>query len=649
MDPRDIYDRFERLQGLTAAAKALDEANAKFRRAVNPHHDADEGTSWEDMPPPLAKRAPYRFTDIHSTIAHGLRDACKEFLSLADDDLVNAIHELCPYCGEYGGDNEHHATGWEQVSYMLRDLRADVKKLLAAVALDAKDAHYNRTFDAGKHTFGSLLTNILTYIENDEQFRDVIVELTMEGELGEVGVIDWDPFIEDEPVQKSKEVGPFSNPAELIELFRTADAALEAGRTLLAELEGKYHHDIEATVVDEVNVLKAIHSLDRACPQSLVNRAFVLRAGCQLPDQTDTPELFQAIRNLRTFTDRALVFVAREKVNEWMHAAGPGKSDVSFTIFQLRAYLRQMLFRVNKFAELPVIAQEMVAKARLERPAALPDDVAAFFDNAMSLLGCLQDFFHTVEGVTGMTGEELASRAEELTRVSYLELDRRLTVELVSAAAGIDRARGGEATLSSALSTLRGAVDELMAASFFSPVASRSGRPYESQRIRDLLLRVVEYTSILMFGVEDAAGDSAIRGHLLPAIRQRLAAMGDKQSKMVPQQSQPSARLIPSPGPEADAASPERLKNKELADAAVIAFLAKHPTARPTSKEIGDSVSIDARIIRKTNSWKAYQSQLANQGYTNVELIGEADEALEDLVGRQEIGRSGRAQRPVRT
>lgn len=87
-----------------------------------------------------------------------------------------------------------------------------------------------------------------------------------------------------------------------------------------------------------------------------------------------------------------------------------------------------------------------------------------------------------------------------------------------------------------------------------------------------------------------------------------------------------------------------------LANSAVIAYLHNSPDSIPTAEDIANSVGIDnPGVIRNTNAWKAYQAQKAPKGCgQSEENIGDTDETLEELVGKQNCGTSRKSIRSHR-
>jgi len=80
----------------------------------------------------------------------------------------------------------------------------------------------------------------------------------------------------------------------------------------------------------------------------------------------------------------------------------------------------------------------------------------------------------------------------------------------------------------------------------------------------------------------------------------------------------------------------------KLAEAAVLAWFTEKPDSDPTAQEVGETVGIlDSRIIRKTKNWKRIQAGKMRKATSIGDGdLADTDEALEDLVGKQEKGRN---------
>lgn len=79
-----------------------------------------------------------------------------------------------------------------------------------------------------------------------------------------------------------------------------------------------------------------------------------------------------------------------------------------------------------------------------------------------------------------------------------------------------------------------------------------------------------------------------------------------------------------------------------LADAAVWRYMAENPDSNPTAQQIADSVGIqNAGVIRNCKAWKSLQAGKRKKDHTqDVESVGETDEVLEELSGKQNLGRT---------
>jgi len=87
----------------------------------------------------------------------------------------------------------------------------------------------------------------------------------------------------------------------------------------------------------------------------------------------------------------------------------------------------------------------------------------------------------------------------------------------------------------------------------------------------------------------------------------------------------------------------KRVSQAKLAEAHVLAWVLRNPNHTASSKEIGDEVGIEERIVRKTNAWKSYARQARTESSAgDAGDLGEIDQALEEVAGKQQRGRNSR-------
>lgn len=119
----------------------------------------------------------------------------------------------------------------------------------------------------------------------------------------------------------------------------------------------------------------------------------------------------------------------------------------------------------------------------------------------------------------------------------------------------------------------------------------------------------------------------------------------DALQQIIGQSSAPAAiQTPPVSQPQSDESSQPGVSRPNLAQAAVIAHFLAHPDSEPTAEEIGNSVGLDAPTIRNAPAWKLHRrgKKKSADDIGDASEIGDVDEELEEMTGKQERGRDRR-------